>query len=332
MKNPPLKIGPLTLENPFILAPLAGYTDLPFRLLCREYGAGLVYSEMISCHGLTYQQQKTFDMIKTVESERPVAMQLFGSEPEFMAQATRILTDQPIDLIDINMGCPVKKVTKKGAGSALMKTPDLARQIIKNVCQNTDKPVTVKFRSGWNHKSINAPDFALMAQNAGASAVIIHARTWSDGFSGEADWSIISAVKKNVSIPVIGNGDVHCYEDAVKMMSETGCDGVMIGRAALGRPWIFDSSTPEPTVHLRLHALQRHLQLIEYCYPDQLALGKIRNHAGRYFKGMDRGASIREMIYKIKTFKDLQSLVDSLVNESFTQKPEEKCEHNTNDE
>ena len=209
MKTRRLVIGTLTLENPFILAPLAGFTDLPFRLLCREYGAGLVFSEMISCHGLTYQQQKTWDMIQSVNEERPVAMQLFGSEPDIMARAASLLSREPIDCIDINMGCPVKKVTKKGAGSALMKNPELASEIIRKVRENTDKPLTVKFRSGWNHQTINAVEFAQMAEDSGADAVTVHARTWSDGFSGKADWEIITDVKKHVSIPVIGNGDIH---------------------------------------------------------------------------------------------------------------------------
>ncbi|MCB2181506.1 MAG: tRNA dihydrouridine synthase DusB [Desulfobulbaceae bacterium] len=316
MKNKPFKIGSLTLENPFILAPLAGYTDLPFRLLCREFGADLVFSEMISCHGLAYNQQKTIDMIRSCEEERPVAIQLFGAEPELMGEAAHILSREPIDIIDINMGCPVKKVTKKGAGSALMKTPELAREIITQVCENTNKPVTVKFRSGWNHQAINAPEFARMAQEAGAKAVTVHARTWSDGFSGCVDWSVIEEVKKNVTIPVIGNGDIMSYQQGLKMMEQTGCDGVMIGRAALGAPWIFRVDAPLPTPLLRLTALKRHLELIEtFCNP-QWALGKTRNHAGRYFKGMKHGSAIRNRIYQVATFTELQNTIDSLLSEA----------------
>ncbi len=329
MKITPLKIGTVTIENPFILAPLAGFTDLPFRLLCRENGAGLVYSEMISCHGLTYNQQKTIDMLQTDENERPVAMQLFGSEPDIMGNAAKILSKYPIDIIDINMGCPVKKVIKRGAGSALMKTPELAGQIIRQVVENCNKPVTVKFRSGWNHQSINACQFAQMAEEAGASAVIIHARTWSDGFSGKADWDIIRQVKENVAIPVIGNGDIHSYETALALMHETGCDGVMIGRASLGRPWIFHADSPPATSRLRLATLHRHLQLISRYTRQGWALGKIRNHAGRYFKGMPHGASIRSRIYQVKTFSELQSMVDGLLHESLTQEPEEQREQQT---
>ncbi len=273
----------------------------------------MVVSEMISCHGLTFLQQKTWDMIKSVPSDRPVAIQLFGSEPEIMGKAAALLEKEPIDCIDINMGCPVRKVTKKGAGSALMKTPKLASEIIKQVCANSTKPVTVKFRSGWNHQSINAPEFAQMAEESGALALTVHARTWSDGFSGKADWHIIAKTKDSVSIPVIGNGDILSHAHGLAMMVQTGCDGVMIGRGALGKPWVFQKSSENPTLEFRLQALKRHLQLIETHTNPQWALAKIRNHAGRYFKGLHRGASVREKIYQMKSFPELQNLVDSLL-------------------
>lgn len=324
MKIKPLQIAGLTIENPFILAPLAGYTDLPFRLLCREYGAGLVFSEMISCHGLLYAQQKTWDMTQSTPLERPIAMQLFGSEPNIMGKAAAMLSRQPIDCIDINMGCPVKKVTKKGAGAALMKSPALAAKIIREVCANTGKPVTVKFRSGWTHQSINAPEFARMAEEEGASAVTIHARTWSDGFAGTVDWEVIAKSKAKISIPLIGNGGINSYEQALDMMEKTGCDGVMIGRGCLGRPWVFAQDNPPETPQLRLNALKRHLELIEqFCQP-QKALGKIRNHAGKYFKAMRHGAEIRNRIYQTETFVALRQLVDNLLDELLAQKPEEQ--------
>jgi len=307
-----MKIGHVTIENPFVLAPLAGYTDLPFRLLCKEYGAGMVYSEMISCHGLSYRQQKTIDMLQTVPEERPFAVQLFGSEPDVMGEAAAFLSNMPIDFIDINMGCPVKKVTKKGAGSALMKTPDLAADIIRQVRDNGKKSVTVKIRSGWTHQSINAEEFARMAEDNGADAIAIHGRTWSDGFSGKADWSVIAAVKNAVSIPVIGNGDITSYNDGQKMMNETGCDGVMIGRGAMGQPWIFSPDNPEPSLEFRLSALKRHLDLIAaHCNTDW-GLAGIKNHAGRYFKGIAHGANIRQQIYKTSTFNELNSMINSL--------------------
>jgi tRNA-dihydrouridine synthase B len=307
-----MKIGSVIIENPFVLAPLAGYTDLPFRLLCKEYGAGLVYSEMISCHGLSYRQQKTIDMLQTVPEERPFAVQLFGSEPDVMGEAAAFLSDMPIDFIDINMGCPVRKVTKKGAGSALMKTPELAADIIRQVQDNSKKPVTVKIRSGWTHQSINAPEFARIAENNGAAAIAIHGRTWSDGFSGTADWSVITAVKNAVAIPVIGNGDITSYSDGLKMMSETGCDGVMIGRGAMGQPWIFRPDNPEPSLDFRLSALKRHLDLIAANCNTNWGLAGIKNHAGRYFKGIANGAAIRQQIYQASSFQTLCDMLISL--------------------
>ncbi|MBC8316525.1 MAG: tRNA dihydrouridine synthase DusB, partial [Desulfobulbaceae bacterium] len=285
------------------------------RLLCKEYGAGLVYSEMISCHGLIYRQQKTIDMLQTVPEERPIAIQLFGSEPDIMGEAAAFLADMPIDFIDINMGCPVKKVTKKGAGSALMKTPELAAEIIRQVLDNGKKPVTVKIRSGWTHKTINAPEFAKMAEDNGAAALAIHGRTWSDGFSGKADWQVISAVKQSVSIPVIGNGDITCYAEGRKMMAETGCDGVMIGRAAMGKPWIFRPDNPEPDLKFRLSALKRHLELIAAHRPVELGLADIRNHAGRYFKGIAHSSAIRQQIYEASSFQNLRDLLLSLTTD-----------------
>lgn len=317
MKNTPLKIGSVTTENPFVLAPLAGYTDLPFRLLCLEYGAGMVVSEMISCHGLTYMQQKTWDMIKSTPADHPIAIQLFGSEPEIMGRAAALLNKEPIDCIDINMGCPVRKVIKKGAGSALMKTPDLAAEIIRQVCANSTKPVTVKFRAGWNHQCINAPEFAQMAEESGAQALTIHGRTWSDGFSGKADWDIIAQTKQSVSIPVIGNGDILSYEQGLAMMKQSGCDGVMIGRAALGKPWVFsEDSGDNPPLLFRLQALKRHLELIREHSNPQWALAKTKNHAGRYFKGLAHGAAVRNRIYQMKTFFELEELVTALITES----------------
>ncbi|MBU0728860.1 MAG: tRNA dihydrouridine synthase DusB [Proteobacteria bacterium] len=312
-----MQIGPLSIENPFILAPLAGYSDLPFRILCREYGAGLCYSEMISCHGLSYHQQNTLAMIVTAEEERPVAMQLFGSEPEIMGEAAAILSAQPIDMIDINMGCPVRKVIKKGAGAALMKEPALAASIIENVCRNSKQPVSVKFRTGWNHQNKNAVEFAKMAEGSGAQAITIHARTWSDGFGGTVEWDLIRQVKQAVKIPVIGNGDIHCYQDGLEMMEQTGCDAVMIGRAALGAPWIFSPETTLPvSAGTRITALQRHLELVARYQPVDRMLGMIKNHAGRYFKGMNGGAAIRKNIYDVKSFAELVQLITRLLESS----------------
>lgn len=306
-----MQIKNLTLESPFILAPLAGYTDLPFRLICREYGAALCYSEMISCHGLVYQQKNTLRLLESMPEERPVSMQLFGSDPSVMGDAAAILTQYPIDLIDINMGCPVKKVVRKGAGAALMKDPDRAARIIKAVCDAVSVPVTVKIRSGWDHRSINAPDFAAMAEDFGASAVAVHGRTWRDGFGGTVDKDVIREVKKRISIPVIGNGDLHSHADGIRMMAETGCDAVMIGRAALGAPWIFKDSPADPPLSSRLKALARHLHFIrQYQQPDQM-LGRIKNHAGRYAKGSPVATALRREIHAAPSFNALAELVDN---------------------
>jgi nifR3 family TIM-barrel protein len=307
-----LTIGPVPLDNPFVLAPLAGYTDLPFRILCREYGAAIVFSEMISCHGLVYDHDKTHEMLASHHRERPVAMQIFGAEPEIMAEAARIVSEHPIDIIDINMGCPVKKVVKKGAGAALMREPKLAEKIISAVVKNTSKPVTVKFRTGWNHHTITAPSFAKMAENAGAQAVTVHARTWSDGFSGPVDWEVLARVKDQVNIPVIGNGDIKSHEDGLEMMRKTACDAVMIGRCALGTPWIFSPDQPLAGMNLRAKALIRHLELIEeLLVPDQF-LGKVKNHAGKYFKGTPGSATLRRQIYDTTSFQELMDLARNL--------------------
>ena len=308
-----LQIGALLLENPFILAPLAGYTDLPFRRLCREYGAGLCYSEMISSHGLVYRQQNTLALLASEKAERPVAMQLFGSDPEIMAEAAAVISEQPVDLIDINMGCPVKKVIKKGAGAALMKDPRRAAAIISKVVARTHLPVSVKIRTGWNHTSIIAADFARMAEEAGAQAVAVHARTWTDGFSGETDWQEVGRVKQAVNIPVIGNGDISSFQDGLARQQECGCDAVMIGRAALGNPWVFQPTGGPPSLHRRLTALRRHLELItRYQDPDRV-LAKTKNHAGKYFKGHPRARAIRQRVYEVRSFGELQELVQSLL-------------------
>lgn len=306
-----MQIGNLKLDNPFILAPLAGYTDLPFRLLCREYGAGLCYSEMISCHGLSFQQKNTLDMLQTAEAERPVTIQLFGSEPEVMGRAAAILNAYPIDLIDINMGCPVRKVIKKGAGAFLMKQPELAEQIIKKVCANTALPVTVKIRAGWTHDRITAPEFAKMIEGAGAAAVAVHGRTWSDGFGGTVNLEVIAAVKKSVTIPVIGNGDILSYQDGLDMMAATGCDGVMIGRGALGNPWIFKQSPRPASLAAIIPTILRHLELIEQYSQAERVLARTKNHTGRYFKGLPGSSAFRQQVYAAATFQALKDLLVS---------------------
>jgi len=306
---PPLTIGPLRLPSSLVLAPLAGYTDLPFRLVCKENGAALCYSEMISCHGLLYEQKNTYDLLKTVPAERPFAVQLFGSESILMGRAAAIVSQMDVDLIDINMGCPVRKVVKKGCGAALMKDPDNAEAIIRAVCANTDLPVTVKFRSGWTNETINAPFFAQMAQAAGAQALTIHGRTWAQAFGGKADRSMIAAVKAAVSIPVIGNGDVLTYEDGLSMMAETGCDGVMVGRGALGNPWLFDPKGKPATLAERMPVIERYLQLAEQFLPIDKVLFKVKNHTAKFLSGIHGATSMRPALYACNDLAEVRRLL-----------------------
>ncbi len=309
-----MQIRELTLDGSLFLAPLAGYTDLPFRLLCREHGAALCYSEMVSCHGLCFGQQKTLALLQSDPGDQPLAVQLFGSEPEIMGRAAALVNDHPVQLIDINMGCPVRKVVRKGAGAALMKDPDRAAAIIRAVCANTTLPVTVKFRSGWNSDAITAPEFAQVAEEAGAAAVTVHARTWAQGFGGRADWRVIGRVRQAVSIPVIGNGDILCSEDGQRMMAETGCDGVMIGRGALGNPWVFSSKGRPATLAERLPAMRRHLDLARRYLPKHQAPFRVRNHAVRYLTGIRGASRIRQQIMACHDLDALATLLQELAH------------------
>ncbi len=305
-----LTIAHLSFAAPFVLAPLAGYSDLPLRLLCRRHGAGYGVSEMVSCHGLVYRQQNTLKLLASVPEERPVAFQLFGADPEMMADAAEILTAYGPDMIDINMGCPVKKVTRRGAGAALMTDINLAQAILQKVISRVSVPITVKIRSGKDSQSISAAVFAKMAEDQGAAAVAIHARTWSQGFSGRIDPAVISAVKKAVSIPVIGNGDVLSRRDALAMMRLTGCDGVMIGRAALGNPWIFRETGRPDTLAEIARGAREHLRLIEELLPAERLLGSIKSQISRYFKELPGCSVVRKNIYAATTLAELRQLVD----------------------
>lgn len=304
-----LQIGPVTLDNPFILAPLAGYTDLPFRLLCKEFGAGLTVSEMISCHGLIYKQPNTLRMLKSVTDERPVSFQLFGAEPDAMADAAEILETFAPEIIDINMGCPVRKVTKKGAGAALMTTPDIAEDIIQKVVSRVSTSVTVKFRSGKDSSHVTATDFAKMAEDSGAKALTVHARTWSQGFSGGIDSKVIQDVCQNVTIPVIGNGDIVSVASGYKMMDETGCQAVMIGRAALGNPWVFSESGRPTDFRAIMDGARRHLTLMEEHLDSTRVMGYIKNHISRYFKGLPGASSFRKKIFDAQSSADINNLL-----------------------
>lgn len=308
-----IAISGVKLSTPLILAPLAGYSDLPFRTLCREFGAGLCVSEMISCHGLVYGQKKTRQMLASDTPEQPVSFQLFGAEVPIMAKAADMLNEFHADIIDINMGCPVKKVTKKGAGAALMAQPRLAAEIIQEVVKNSRRPVTVKFRSGVNANSNTCVAFAKMAEQAGAAAVTVHGRHWAQNFTGVADWQNVAAVKRSVTIPVIGNGDITSFSEARHHLRTYQCDGIMIGRAALGNPWVFNAQGRPQNHRDILLGAARHLQLMErYINVDKL-LAVVKNHLGRYFKHLDGSSTLRRRIYECATFTALKAYFDTLL-------------------
>lgn len=306
-----LRIADLLFSSPLVLAPLAGYSDLPFRLLCRRCGAGYVVSEMVSCHGLLYKQDNTLKLLASVSEEQPLSIQLFGADAEAMAEAAAMLGDYQPAMIDLNMGCPVRKVTKRGGGAALMTTPELAAAIISKVVAKARVPVTVKIRSGKDPNSVNAPAFAKMAEECGAAAVTVHARTWSQGFSGSIDHQVIAAVKERVSIPVIGNGDVLSRQDALVMMEKTGCDGVMIGRGALGNPWIFgEGERPSSLAEIGVVALE-HLHLIETFLPAERMVGHIKSQIARYFKGLPGSSQTRAEIMAASDLTTLRGLIET---------------------
>ncbi len=319
-----MKIGNIELKNPFLLAPMAGITDAPFRLLAKEMGCALVYTEMISAKGLVYENEHTGDMIRTDDRERPAAVQLFGSDPKFMANAARMVTATGMaDILDINMGCPAPKVVKGGDGSALMRQPQLAYDVMKAVVEATHLPVTVKIRKGWDAESINAVEIACLAEQAGISAVAVHGRTRAEYYSGSCDRTIIKAVKEAVSIPVIGNGDIRTPQDAMRMMDETGCDAVMIGRASEGNPWIFrqmlhywqtGETLPPITLEERCAMIRRHLALQMEEKGEYIGLREMRKHAAWYTKGMPKSAQFRQKINGAETLDEFLSLIEQWEN------------------
>jgi len=292
-------------NNPLVLAPMAGITDFPFRVICKELGAGLVFSEMVSVEALIREHKRTHGMLRTDPSERPVVFQLFGSKPASMAEAAHIVSQGDVDFIDINMGCPVPKILKSGAGAALLRDLGLAKEIMAAVVRYSKVPVTVKIRLGWDARNIVAVDFAQAAEAAGIAAVTVHARTKVQGFSGHADWAMIRRVKDAVTIPVIGNGDVRSGQDAKRMMDETGCDGVMIGRAVQGNPWIFreakqyleTGSVPRhPMLEERQAVMLRHLSEMVRLVGEHIGVREMRKHLCWYTKGLHDGAEFRSRV------------------------------------
>lgn len=316
-----LRIGNLTLDNPFFLAPLAGITDAPMRRLCKEQGAALVFSEMVSGKGLWYKDKNTAGLLRTYEEERPVAFQIFGHEPEIIAFTASEISKLPCAAIDINMGCPVPKIVKNGEGSALLKNPDLVYDIVSAAVKNTDKPVTVKIRTGWDKNSINAVEVAHAISAAGASAITVHGRTREQYYSGKADWKMIAAVKRAVDIPVVGNGDVVDAASAMAMIEETGCDFVMIGRGALGNPWIFreleaawrGKELPEkPGSEEKKEMMIRHLLDLAEFKGEYPAVREMRKHVGWYIKGMHNAAALRGKVNQINDIDGLKEAIRSI--------------------
>lgn len=319
--NKVLKIGNVILDNPFFLAPLAGITDAPTRRICREMGAALVYSEMVSGKGLYYKQEKTKNLLHIDPAEKPVAFQVFGSEPEILAFTARELDGYENAILDINMGCPVPKIVKNGEGSALLKRLDLVYDLISAMTANTKKPVTAKIRIGFDASSVNAVETAKAVEAGGAAAVAVHGRTREQYYSGKADWSQIAAVKQAVSIPVIGNGDVTDGQTAMAIMEQTGCDFVMIGRGALGNPWIFrqavsawrgeDAPAP-PTLEERKAVMKRHFRDMSALKGDYVAVREMRKHVGWYLKGQPGSATFRGRVNQIDDAEELMKAIDEI--------------------
>ena len=321
-----LQIGPVKIEGNLVLGPMAGVTDLPFRVLCKEAGADLIYTEMVSAKGIMYGNKNTEALLQVEEQERPVALQLFGSDPKIMSEQAKRIEHRNFDIVDINMGCPVPKVVNNGEGSALMKNPELIGEIVSAMTNILEKPVTVKIRKGFGAEDCNAPEIAKIVEQSGGAAVAVHGRTREQYYSGKADWDCIRAVKEAVSIPVIGNGDIFEPDDAKRMMEETGCDAVMLARGVRGNPWLFTRTKEylrtgtlleKPSVEEVIQTVLRHARMQVEWKGEYIGMREMRKHISWYMSGYPNSAKLRGSINEMETLDQLQFALEEYVNSKF---------------